>query len=255
MKKAILTIDDAPSSDFKNKVAVLKEHHVPAVFFCTGSLIRKRKKDLVEAIQDGFILGNHSYDHYHFSKLTLKECERQIKKASILIDEVYKMAGMERPVKWFRFPYGDKGDGRMGSIFQPETTLGKTKKDTIQKILSDCGYSFGLKEWIGYDIFSDFDVKNDIDWPWTFDVMEWSVSLSKPMMNLSSVDHVMRRMEEANPLDCRGNWNEPHWLGDSFSSEIILIHDHIESAAFFRPLIKKMLSLGIEFPGGNLLPE
>src|SRR5690554_4971402 len=160
MKKAILTIDDAPSSDFKNKVAILKEHHVPAVFFCTGLLMRKRKKDLVNAIQEGFILGNHSYNHYHFSKLTLKECERQIKKASILIDEVYKMAGVDRPVKWFRFPYGDKGDGRMGSIFQQESTLGKTRKDTIQKILLDYGYAFGLKEWIRYDIFSDFDVKN-----------------------------------------------------------------------------------------------
>ena len=148
MKKAILTIDDAPSPDFKNKVSILKEHQVPAVFFCTGSLIRKRKKDLVKAIQDGFILGNHSYDHYHFSKLTMKQCERQIKKASILIDEVYKMAGVERPVKWFRFPYGDKGDGRMGSIFQQETILGKTRKDTIQKILLDYGYSFGLTEWL-----------------------------------------------------------------------------------------------------------
>src|SRR5690554_1785590 len=134
MKKAILTIDDAPSSDFKYKVAVLQELNVPAVFFCTGSLIRKREQDLIEAIHAGFILGNHSYNHYHFSKLSLKQCERQITKASALIDRVYRLAGVDRPVKWFRFPYGDKGDGRMGNVFEQASSQGKTKGDAIQQI-------------------------------------------------------------------------------------------------------------------------
>jgi peptidoglycan-N-acetylglucosamine deacetylase len=253
MKKAILTIDDAPSADFKNKVATLKKHNIAAVFFCTGSLIQKREKELIEAIQAGFILGNHSYNHYHFSKLTLKECERQITKASILIDELYRTAGVKRPVKWFRFPFGDKGDGRMGSVFEPESRNGKIKKHVIQNILSDHGYTFRLQEWIKYGIFSDFDIKNDIDWTWTFDLMEWSVNMSKPMMNLESVDDILKRMEESNPMDCRGSWKEPHWIGDPSSPEIILTHDHEENAAFFESLIERLLALGIEFPAFELI--
>lgn len=248
MKKAILTIDDAPSSDFIHKVGVLKKHQVPAIFFCTGSLIKSREKDLIEAIQAGFILGNHSYNHYHFSKLRLKECERQVTKASILLDELYKMAGVERPVKWFRFPYGDKGDGRMGSIFEPETSKGKERKDVIQKILADHGYTFTLQDWLTYTIFSESGVKNDIDWTWTFDLMEWSLNMSKPMFNLRSVDHILKRMEETNPPDCRGRWNEPHWMGDPSSPEIILTHDHHENAGYFESLIVKLLEKGIEFP-------
>lgn len=255
MKKAILTIDDAPSIDFDNKIAFLKDHHVPAVFFCTGSLIPKRERSLVEAIRAGFILGNHSYNHHHFSKLSLKNCEKEITKASVLIDQVYEMAGVERPVKWFRFPYGDKGDGRMGNIFEPETRRGKARKDAIQEILANHGYTFVLQDWLTYKIFVDSDIKNDIDWTWTFDLMEWSMSMSKPMMNLSSVEHILKRMEEMNPSDCRGVWSEAHWLGDPFSPEIILTHDHGENGAFFESLIKKMLSQGIEFPFDNVFPR
>lgn len=255
MKNAILTIDDAPSSDFRSKVAILQELGVPAVFFCTGSLIRKREKELIESIHAGFILGNHSYNHHHFSKLTLRQCERQIIKASVLIDKVYKMAGIQRPVKWFRFPYGDKGDGRMGNIFEPASSHGKTKRDAIQKILSDNGYTFDMKDWLPYKIFDDFEIKTEIDWTWTFDVMEWSILMSKPMMNLSSVDKVLERMEEASPIDCRGNWDEPRWLDAPFSREIILTHDHAKNTTFFRSLIEKMLSLGIQFPTEKVFPH
>lgn len=254
MKKAILTIDDAPSPDFKNKFSILKEYEIPAVFFCTGSLIPTREKELIEAIESGFILGNHSYNHYHFSKLSLKECERQIAKASVLLDVVYENAGVKRPVKWFRFPYGDKGDGRMGNVFQKGTRRGMARKDTIQKILSDHGYTFELQEWIGYDIFFESGIRGDIDWSWTFDIMEWAMLMSKPMMNLSSVSHILKRMEDANPLDCRGDWKEPHWIGDSFLPEIILTHDHLENSPIFERLIKKLLSLGFEFPAITNVP-
>lgn len=255
MKKAILTIDDAPSLDFKNKVATLTKYRIPAVFFCTGSLIPKRENDLIEAIQKGFILGNHSYNHHHFSNLSLKECEKQIEKSSVLINQVYKMAGVERPVKWFRFPYGDKGDGRMGRVFEQETKYGKARKDAIQKILSDQGYTFGLQDWVKYNVFADFDIKNDIDWTWTFDLMEWSMLMSKPMMNLFSIEHTLKRMEETSPQDCRGDWVESHWLGDSTSPEIILTHDHAKNALYFESFIKKLLALNFEFPVMDLFPH
>lgn len=255
MKEAILTIDDAPSSNFRFKTAILQELRVPAIFFCTGSLIRKREKELIESIHAGFVLGNHSYNHYHFSKLTLKQCERQIKKTSVLLDDVYRKAGIERPVRWFRFPYGDKGDGRMGNIFEPVSSRGKAKGDAIQKILLDNGYTFGLQDWLSYKIFNDFETRNDIDWTWTFDIMEWSAFMSRPMMNLSSIDKVLERMEEARPMDCRGSWFEPRWLDDPFSREIILTHDHVENATVFRSLIEKMLALGISFPYEGVFPR
>ncbi len=48
------------------------------------------------AIKKGFIIGNHSYAHPHFSKITKEEAFEQIKKTDKIIEEVYKKSRNKR---------------------------------------------------------------------------------------------------------------------------------------------------------------
>lgn len=62
-KIAYLTIDDAPSLDFEKKIDFLQSQGIPAIFFCPGNALESRPQVTVEAIQSGFVIANHAYDH------------------------------------------------------------------------------------------------------------------------------------------------------------------------------------------------
>ena len=49
MSKAYLTIDDAPSENFEEKVEFLEGKNIPAIFFCEGRYIEKRMEKVIEA--------------------------------------------------------------------------------------------------------------------------------------------------------------------------------------------------------------
>ena len=117
-----LTIDDGPSSNTLKLVSYLVSKKIPAIFYCCGKNIEKYKKSVVLAIKEGFIIGNHSYSHPHFSEITLEECFEEILKTEQLIDECYTLAKKKRPAKVMRFPYGDRGAGNSGR----EIRIGKS---------------------------------------------------------------------------------------------------------------------------------
>lgn len=126
-KIAYLTIDDAPSTCLKEKVDYLYNKKIPAIFFCEGERMQKRI-DLVEyAINKGFIIGNHAWDHPYFSNLSLENCFKQIKDTDNLINKIYKKAGRKRPANYFRFPYGDKGGNQSGDDYENEIFLAMTE--------------------------------------------------------------------------------------------------------------------------------
>lgn len=105
MKKyAYLTIDDAPSGNFSEVCDYLKEMKIPAIFFCEGRKLVKRKNEVINAIKDGFIIGNHSYNHSNFSGISIEEARKEITETDIIIEELYKNAGVKRDYKLFRFP-------------------------------------------------------------------------------------------------------------------------------------------------------
>ena len=106
MKKAYLTIDDAPSEDFLKKANYLYKLNIPVVFFCIGEKIEKHFDQLVSAIKMDFIIGNHSFSHNYFSNLSLDECIQEIQKTDQLIDSLYEKAGINRIHKYFRLSVG-----------------------------------------------------------------------------------------------------------------------------------------------------
>jgi peptidoglycan/xylan/chitin deacetylase (PgdA/CDA1 family) len=103
--RVALTFD--AGSDAKAVPILLKtlaEHRVRATFFLTGKFCEKFPKACRAIADAGMELGNHSYSHPHFTKLSAAEIRRQLERAEAAI---VKACGRgAKPL--FRFPYGDR---------------------------------------------------------------------------------------------------------------------------------------------------
>jgi peptidoglycan/xylan/chitin deacetylase (PgdA/CDA1 family) len=239
-KVAYLTIDDAPSADFKQKVDYLLSREIPAVFFCPGEALEECSDEVIEAVKRGYVIGNHGYDHPHFSEITLDACFEQIHRTDTLIEDIYRKSRMAIPMKCFRFPYGDKGDLTDGDVFSLKSELGIERKQAIQDYLRQLGYAQPKFPDITYTYYREANLLDDVDWYWTYDVHEWSINQVQPVHDIETLDDVFARMEEVVPDEGRG-------LNSPGSSEIILLHDHIETTSIFAAIIERLLQKGIEF--------
>jgi len=81
---------------------------------------------------------------------------------------------------------------------------------------------------------------DDVDWYWTYDVMEWSISEKEHLFGVDGLEKVFERMDEDVPESYRG-------LNYPDSEEIILTHDHPESTHIFKPIIERLLAKGLIF--------
>lgn len=156
----ILTVDDCPFSD-KSQLLLdyLIDRGIGAILFCQGEYLEKRPQYAVSAIAEGFVIGNHSYNHPHFSELTDGEAKSQIIETDRIIGEIYAKTQQEIPAKYFRYPYGDNGSSdqiKGGDL---------TKTFASQKVLQDAGYC------------SPFYPRR-FDWDWDVDFKDWRVDIS-----------------------------------------------------------------------------
>lgn len=246
-KIAYLTIDDSPTAGFRDKMLYLKEKAIPAVFFCIGQLMEQRPDELIESIHKGFIIANHSYSHPAFSKISLEQAKEEIEKTDEIIASLYQKAGVQRPTKWFRFPYGDKGDLKNGKVFGILKKGNNKRKNFIQNVLQNLGYTQPSFKDVDYKFMKKAKLLDDIDWSWTFDIMEWSINQNKPTQGIKDLNSVISRMQKQRPSDCRGFLGfEKRWLA-STSSEIILLHDHSETDKEFKTIIDTLLTLNLNF--------
>nr|WP_315213763.1 polysaccharide deacetylase family protein [uncultured Flavobacterium sp.] len=102
--KIYLTFDDGPTPEITEWVLEeLKKHNVKATFFCIGNNIQKHPELFQKVINEGHVIGNHTYDHMNGWKTETKTylenirlCEKQIQKS--LIENLRS--------KIFRPPYG-----------------------------------------------------------------------------------------------------------------------------------------------------
>ena len=116
MIRALLTIDDVSSNNTPAIVDYLNEKNITAIMFMVGEWAENHPSELIYALQHGMIVGNHSYSHPNFSRLTPEEGIREIEKCEELLDRLYAAAGVERKFRPFRFPYGDKGGDNKGAF-------------------------------------------------------------------------------------------------------------------------------------------
>ena len=239
-KIVYLTIDDAPTEHFSQKVDFLVKNNLPAVFFCRGDYLEQRPKEVIEAIHKGFIIGNHSYDHPHFSDISLLEAYNQIERTEKIIEGIYKAAKVTQPAKIFRFPYGDKGGLNGGQALKPYLGLGLERKNALQDFLHHAGYTQPKFEAITYSYYHQANLLKDLDWYWTFDVVEWSVYAKEHLYGIDSLEKVYARIETDDPEHGCG-------LHYADSADIILTHDHLESSEIFYPILHKLMTKGFDF--------
>ncbi|MGN7413346.1 polysaccharide deacetylase family protein [Paenibacillus sp. SAF-068] len=102
-KKVALTFDDVPDPRFTPQVLdVLKKYNVRATFFIVGSRAEKHPDLVKRIVKEGHMVGNHSYNHPEFSKLSMNAFRKQILHTG---DIIRRLAGYTP--KMIRPPYGD----------------------------------------------------------------------------------------------------------------------------------------------------
>ena len=239
-KTAYLTIDDAPSADFLNKLDFLDAKGIAAVWFCQGNHMERRPQMIIEAIRRGHIVGNHSYTHPQFSELSLDQACAEIRSTDAILEELYHRAGVARRHRFFRFPYGDKGTGTSDNAFAVPDEDGKRHHDAIQAYLRGLGYTQPVFPGLTYAYFYEAGLHTDVDWYWTYDTIDWAFAVDSPPYGIDSIDKMKARMDENAPDEGRG-------LNDPASAEIILMHDHEPPAPVFVSLIDYLLAKGIRF--------
>jgi peptidoglycan/xylan/chitin deacetylase (PgdA/CDA1 family) len=239
-KIAYLTIDDAPSEHFEQKIEFLLSKDIPAIFFCPGNALEIRPEAAITAIRRGFVLGNHSYDHSHFSEIPLEACFEQIRKTDELLEAIYRRAQRPFTTKYFRFPYGDKGALAGDDPWAPISEAGLERKQAIQDYLRQLGYTQPSFADITYRYYQEAGLLDDVDWYWTYDVGEWSTYIEPHVYGIETDADVMARMEEISPEEGRG-------LNTPGSAEIILTHDHAHTTELFFAVINRLLEKGISF--------
>ncbi|MBW7454193.1 polysaccharide deacetylase family protein [Paenibacillus sepulcri] len=85
-REVALTFDDAPDADFTPQILdVLKKAGVKATFFVIGNRAESHPDIMKRIVQDGHLIGNHSYNHANLPKLSDAEFRYQINKTDQLI--------------------------------------------------------------------------------------------------------------------------------------------------------------------------
>lgn len=102
-KKVIaLTFDDGPNENTLPILDILKRHNVKATFFCIGKNIEKHPEILKRIIEEGHVVGNHSYSHSSFFDFYRKDrVMEEIRKTDALIESI-----SGKKVQLFRPPFG-----------------------------------------------------------------------------------------------------------------------------------------------------
>lgn len=259
MKKAYLTIDDAPSRDFAGKMEFLHRRGIPALFFCEGRYIQQRERELCVAIERGFLIGNHSFGHPRFSDLSLEECKREILHTDELIDYLYRRMGQQRPAKYFRFPYLD-GGGNAGSAMYagrggPASELYRYEEDgryrELQKYLWELGYRQPQFEGIDLKYFSDQYLLTSVDVRCTYDQAEYWLHKTDAPCGLSTEAAILARIEEDLPYEGRS-------LNCEDTVDIVLVHDHEHTTHLWYRIMERYIEKGIQFmriPAPNIFQE
>lgn len=96
-----LTFDDGPGRYTQKLLDILKQRNVKATFFIIGSKIEK-KKDLLERMaKEWHQIGNHSWTHPNFTKISEAERKNELANTSNKIEEVtWIKTSIFRPPFW-----------------------------------------------------------------------------------------------------------------------------------------------------------
>lgn len=100
--KIALTFDDGPAEHTSTILDILKREKIKATFFVIGKNIVGNEIILQRIVDEGHIIGNHSYHHgFNFD---WQSVDKMIREISMTNDAINSVTGIE--TKLFRPPYG-----------------------------------------------------------------------------------------------------------------------------------------------------
>lgn len=108
-REVALTFDDAPDDQFTPLVLdVLKREGIQATFFVVGNRVEAHPEVVKRIVEEGHLLGNHSYNHANLPKISDAEFREQVNKTDKLISQYTGyIPNIIRP------PYGSISEGQI----------------------------------------------------------------------------------------------------------------------------------------------
>lgn len=100
-----LTFDDGPSILTPEVLKILKKHRVKATFFMQGEHVAENPDLARRVVQEGHVVGNHSYTHPRFTQITDEQADQEITQTNATIAEA---TGVTPTL--FRYPFGEESD-------------------------------------------------------------------------------------------------------------------------------------------------
>ncbi|CAA9195674.1 polysaccharide deacetylase family protein [Flavobacterium collinsii] len=101
-KKIAITFDDGPGIFTLEVLELLKKYKVKATFFCIGKNIEAYPEIMQQIVDEGHLIGNHSYSHSPFFDFyNAKKITGEIQKTDAFLEK-YTF----KKINFFRPPYG-----------------------------------------------------------------------------------------------------------------------------------------------------
>lgn len=102
-RKLAITFDDGPHGERSEEIlSLLRKHECKASFFLIGSKAEEYPEILKMMVEDGHLLGNHSYSHSKsFPMYNRARIRRELKKTNGILE-----AASSGPIRFFRPPFG-----------------------------------------------------------------------------------------------------------------------------------------------------
>lgn len=134
-----LTFDDGPTPEVTSWVLhQLSLYQAKATFFCIGSRIQAYPELVVQLLEEGHLLANHTYEHVNGWKTITNDYVNEVLKTQDTIQTF-----QENKTKYFRPPYGK---------ITPKQTNALIKQ----------GYHIVMWDILTYDFNSEFSVEKTL---------------------------------------------------------------------------------------------
>ncbi|MZQ83011.1 polysaccharide deacetylase family protein [Paenibacillus sp. 5J-6] len=130
-KQVALTFDDGPDNRYTLQILdILKKNNVKATFFIVGENAKAHPEVVKRIANEGHVIGNHSWDHSNFTKMSSEEMKQEINTTQEVLNAIIGF----RPTL-FRPPFGALGSSEIKTI----TSMG----------LNIIDWSVDTRDWAG----------------------------------------------------------------------------------------------------------
>ncbi|MDF2960627.1 MAG: polysaccharide deacetylase [Paenibacillus sp.] len=110
-KELYLTFDNGYENGYTAKILdVLKEKKVPAIFFVTGPYIQDEPDLVKRMVNEGHLVGNHSWSHPDMSQISVSRMKEELDKVKLAVTELTGQKAMP----YLRPPRGIFSDQVLG---------------------------------------------------------------------------------------------------------------------------------------------